>query len=214
MFYKLPKLSYAYDALEPYFDKKTMQIHHTKHHNTYITNANLALSKIPEVMQNMSVEMLLTNLNKVPEKQRYILRNNAGGHANHSLFWRILTPNANNPHGAIKCAIESNFINLENFRNQFDNYAKLHFGSGWIWLIINKYGKLLIKSTFNQDNPLAPKYLGGFESTPLLCIDVWEHAYYLKYQNRRVDYINAFWNLINWDFIENLYTTTLSKISR
>ncbi|WP_025733200.1 superoxide dismutase [Carnimonas nigrificans] len=204
MAYELPKLPYAYDALEPHFDKATMELHHTKHHQTYVTNANAALEKLPE-FANLSAEELVTKLADVPEASQTALRNNAGGHANHSLFWTILTPESEGaPVGDLKAAIDDTFGSFEKFQEQFTTAAKGRFGSGWAWLVV-KNGKLEIGSTANQDSPLSPKDFGGLDATPVLGLDVWEHAYYLNYQNRRPDYIGAFWKLVNWAEAEKRY---------
>ena len=199
MAFELPQLPYAYDALEPHIDKETMNIHHTKHHNTYVTKLNEALQGHDELL-NKSVEELVSNLDAVPENIRTAVRNNGGGHANHSLFWKLLTPNgASEPAGELAQAIESKFGSLEKFKEEFAAAAAGRFGSGWAWLVLNN-GELEITSTPNQDNPLSEG------KTPLLGLDVWEHAYYLNYQNRRPDYINAFWNVVNWDEVSKLYS--------
>lgn len=204
MAYELPKLPYAYDALEPHFDKATMEIHHTKHHQTYVTNANAALEKLPD-FANLSAEELVTKLADVPEASQTAIRNNAGGHANHSLFWTILTAESEgSPVGELKDAIDSTFGSFEKFQEQFATAAKGRFGSGWAWLVV-KNGKLEIGSTANQDSPLSSKAFGGLEATPVLGLDVWEHAYYLNYQNRRPDYISAFWKVVNWAEAEKRY---------
>ncbi|APB30959.1 MULTISPECIES: superoxide dismutase [Vagococcus] len=198
MTYTLPDLPYAYDALEPHIDELTMKLHHDKHHNTYVTNLNAAIEKHPELGQQ-SIEELITNLNDVPEDIRMAVRNNGGGHANHAFFWEIMGPNGGGePTGAIKGAIESAFGNYDNFKDQFLAAATGRFGSGWAWLVDND-GKLEIMSTPNQDSPLTEG------KTPLLGIDVWEHAYYKKYSNVRPDYVKAFFNVINWDEVNNRY---------
>lgn len=192
MAYKLPELPYAYDALEPHFDKETMNIHHTKHHNTYVTNLNNALEGNEELLSK-SVEELIANLDAVPEAARTAVRNNGGGHANHSLFWELLSPNGGgNPTGALAEAIDAKFGNFDAFKEEFAKAGATRFGSGWAWLVSNN-GELEITSTPNQDSPIMEG------KTPLLGLDVWEHAYYLNYQNRRPDYIAAFWNVVNWD---------------
>ncbi|MED1205126.1 superoxide dismutase SodA [Heyndrickxia acidicola] len=199
MAFELPQLPYAYDALEPHIDKETMNIHHTKHHNTYVTKLNEALQGHDELL-NKSVEEIVSNLDAVPENIRTAVRNNGGGHANHSLFWKLLTPNgAGKPAGDLAQAIESKFGSFEKFKEEFAAAAAGRFGSGWAWLVLNN-GELEITSTPNQDNPLSEG------KTPLLGLDVWEHAYYLNYQNRRPDYINAFWNVVNWDEVSKLYS--------
>ncbi len=197
MAFELPKLSYSFDALEPHIDAKTMEIHYGKHHNGYTNNLNNAISGT-ELEQN-TIEEILKSLNL----DNMALRNNAGGFFNHNLFWKIMGPNCGgNPSGEIEEAINSNFDSLENFKENFKKAAATRFGSGWAWLCVHDNGKLEICSTPNQDNPLMPIGCGG---NPILCIDVWEHAYYLNYQNRRPDYIEAFFNLINWDEVNNQY---------
>ncbi|EOH78930.1 superoxide dismutase [Enterococcus malodoratus] len=192
MAYTLPDLPYGYDALEPYIDVETMHLHHDKHHNTYVTNLNAAIEKYPELAEQ-SVEELVTNLNEVPEDIRTAVRNNGGGHANHSFFWKIMAPNAGGkPTGAIKDAIDEAFGSFEKMKEEFKTAATGRFGSGWAWLVLNN-GKLEITSTPNQDNPLTDG------KTPIIGLDVWEHAYYLKYKNVRPDYIAAFWDVVNWD---------------
>lgn len=192
MAYTLPDLPYGYDALEPYIDVETMHLHHDKHHNTYVTNLNAAIEKYPELGEQ-SIEELVTNLNEVPEDIRTAVRNNGGGHANHSFFWKIMAPNAGGePTGAIKDAIDQAFGSFEKMKEEFKTAATGRFGSGWAWLVLNN-GKLEITSTANQDNPLTDG------KTPIIGLDVWEHAYYLKYKNVRPDYIAAFWDVVNWD---------------
>ncbi|MDQ0213884.1 Fe-Mn family superoxide dismutase [Oikeobacillus pervagus] len=198
MAFELPKLPYAYDALEPHFDKETMEIHHTKHHNTYVTNLNNALEGNEELLSK-SVEEVIANLDAVPEASRTAVRNNGGGHANHSLFWQILSPNGGGePTGELAEAINKKFGSFESFKEEFKKAAASRFGSGWAWLIVNN-GELEITSTPNQDSPLMEG------KTPILGLDVWEHAYYLKYQNRRPDYIGAFWNVVNWEEVVKRY---------
>lgn len=190
--FTLPKLGYAYDALEPHIDAKTMEIHHSKHHQAYITNANTALASHP-ALQKTSAEEMVRNLGALPETVRTTVRNNVGGHVNHSFFWRVIGPNAGGmPKGPLAEAIGKSFGSFDAFKTQFGDAAAKQFGSGWAWLVA-KEGKLAITSTPNQDSPLS----NG--ATPLLGLDVWEHAYYLKYQNRRADYITAFWNVVQWD---------------
>ncbi|HDU6638485.1 TPA: superoxide dismutase [Listeria monocytogenes] len=192
MTYELLKLPYTYDALEPNFDKETMEIHYTKHHNTYVTKLNEAVAGHPE-LASKSAEELVTNLDSVPEDIRGAVRNHGGGHANHTLFWSILSPNGGGaPTGNLKAAIESEFGTFDEFKEKFNAAAAARFGSGWAWLVVND-GKLEIVSTANQDSPLSDG------KTPVLGLDVWEHAYYLKFQNRRPEYIDTFWNVINWD---------------
>jgi Fe-Mn family superoxide dismutase len=198
MTYTLPDLPYAYDALEPYIDEETMHLHHDKHHNTYVTNLNAAIEKHPE-LGGKTVEELLADFSSVPEDIQTAVRNNGGGHANHTFFWEILGPNAGGePTGAIKEAIEETFGSFEDFKEEFKTAATGRFGSGWAWLVV-KDGKLAITSTANQDSPL----MDG--QTPVLGLDVWEHAYYLKYKNVRPDYINAFWSVVNWDKVNEYF---------
>ena len=192
MAYTLPDLPYGYDALEPYIDVETMHLHHDKHHNTYVTNLNAAIEKYPE-LEEQSIEELMKNLNEVPEDIRTAVRNNGGGHANHSFFWKIMAPNAGGePTGAIKDAIDQALGSFEKMKEEFKTAATGRFGSGWAWLVLNN-GKLEITSTANQDSPLTDG------KTPIIGLDVWEHAYYLKYKNVRPDYIAAFWDVVNWD---------------
>ncbi|MCY8725402.1 superoxide dismutase SodA [Bacillus inaquosorum] len=199
MAYELPELPYAYDALEPHIDKETMTIHHTKHHNTYVTNLNKAVEG-NTALANKSVEELVADLNSVPENIRTAVRNNGGGHVNHKLFWTLLSPNGGGePTGALAEEINSVFGSFDKFKEQFAAAAAGRFGSGWAWLVVNN-GKLEITSTPNQDSPLSEG------KTPILGLDVWEHAYYLNYQNRRPDYISAFWNVVNWDEVARLYS--------
>ncbi len=191
--YELPPLPYAFDALEPHIDAQTMQIHHDRHHAAYINNANAALEGHPD-LQAKDVLDLLRHLDTVPESIRTTLRNNAGGHANHSLFWTILGPGkGGTPSGALAEGIRSTFGSFDAFKEQFAKAAAGRFGSGWAWLVVDRGGHLTITSTPNQDNPVMEG------QTPILGLDVWEHSYYLKYQNRRPDYIAAFWNVVNWD---------------
>jgi Fe-Mn family superoxide dismutase len=198
--FELPELPYAYDALEPHIDKETMNIHHTKHHNTYITNVNNALEGNEE-LQSKSVEELVSNLDAVPEAIRTAVRNNGGGHANHSLFWTILSPNGGGePTGDLASAINEKFGSYDKFKEAFAAAATTRFGSGWAWLVVNN-GELEVTSTPNQDSPLMEG------KTPILGLDVWEHAYYLNYQNRRPDYISSFWNVVNWDEVSNRYAS-------
>jgi Fe-Mn family superoxide dismutase len=191
MAHTLPPLPYPFDALEPHIDAKTMEIHHGKHHQAYVTNLSAALEKHPE-LQSKSVEDLIRGINSVPEDIRTAVRNNGGGHANHSMFWQIMAPNAGGaPTGAIADAIKSSFGSFDAFKEQFAKAAAGRFGSGWVW-VIDSGGKLAIESTPNQDSPL----MDG--KKPVFGLDVWEHAYYLKYQNRRPDYVTAWWNVANW----------------
>ena len=196
MSYSLPSLPYAYDALEPHFDKQTMEIHHTKHHQTYVNNANTVLEAYPELAQ-YSVEELIQDLDKVPADKRTFMRNNAGGHANHSLFWKGLKIGTTLG-GDLKAAIERDFGSVDKFQEEFEKAAATRFGSGWAWLVL-KGDKLAVVSTANQDSPLMGEAVAGASGFPIVGLDVWEHAYYLKYQNKRPDYIKAFWNVVNWD---------------
>ncbi len=194
MAFDLPKLAYAYDALEPHIDARTMEIHHTKHHQTYITNLNGAVEKTPE-LQGKSLEELLGGINSLPEGVRGVVRNHGGGTHNHNLFWEIMGPNAGGaPKGDLAKAIDASFKSFDDFKAEFTTAATTRFGSGWAWLV-KKGSGLAVISTANQDSPL----MDGM--TPILGLDVWEHAYYLNYQNRRPDYITAFWNVINWDAV-------------
>lgn len=198
MAYSLPELPYPKDALEPHIDAQTMEIHHGKHHNAYVTNVNAALEGSGVAEQ--SVEDLCRNIDKVPENIRTVVRNNGGGHANHSLFWKIMSPSGGGePSGDLAKAIESELGGFAAFKEAFTKAATTRFGSGWAWLSVTPAGKLVVESTPNQDNP----YMSG--NTPLLGIDVWEHAYYLKYQNRRPDYITAFYNVIDWKAVGERY---------
>ena len=198
--HELPQLPYAYDALEPHIDARTMEIHHTKHHQGYVNNLNAALEKHPE-LEKKSVEELLKDLNAIPEDIRTAVRNNGGGHANHSMFWPIMSPDGGGePEGALADAINSSFGSFSDFKDQFSKAAAGRFGSGWAWLCVDKGGKLTITSTPNQDNPVSD----GLR--PVLGLDVWEHAYYLKYQNRRPEYISAWWNIVNWKQVAKNYS--------
>ncbi len=198
MAFELPKLAYAYDALEPHIDARTMEIHHSKHHNAYVTNLNAAVDKTPE-LAGKSLEALLGNLNAVPEGVRTAIRNHGGGTYNHNLFWQIMGPKAGGaPKGELAKAIDTSFTSFDNFKVEFEKAAATRFGSGWAWLV-KKGSGLAVVSTANQDCPLSDGL------APLMAIDVWEHAYYLKYQNRRADYITAWWNVINWDAVAARY---------
>lgn len=189
---KLPELDYPHDALEPHIDARTMEIHHTKHHQGYVNNTNTALEKYPD-LQSKSVEELLSDLPALPEDVRLALRNNAGGHANHSLFWKVMAPGAGGePSGALADSILAEFGNFDSFKDTFSKAAATRFGSGWAWLVIDDSGGLKVRSTANQDSPIS----AGLK--PILGLDVWEHAYYLMYQNRRPDYVAAWWNVVNW----------------
>jgi Fe-Mn family superoxide dismutase len=199
MTFKLPELGYAYDALEPNIDAKTMEIHHTKHHQGYTNNLNNAI--LGTDLEGKSIEEILSNL----DLENAAVRNNGGGFYNHSLFWKIMNPeNKGRLSGELKTTIEKTFGSFENFKNEFAKAAATRFGSGWAWLCVYKGGKLEICSTANQDNPLMPNSL--CKGTPILALDVWEHAYYLKFQNRRPDYIQAFFNIINWNEVEKRFT--------
>ncbi|MGQ9863510.1 MAG: superoxide dismutase [Bacteroidia bacterium] len=203
MTFVLPSLPYAYDALEPYIDAQTMEIHYTKHHGTYVNNLNTALAKYPE-WQNRTIEDLLAHLSSVPEDIRTAVRNNGGGHANHAFFWKLLTPKSSKkPVGKLAAAIEVTYGSFEKFQELFTQAAMGRFGSGWAWLVWQE-GKLAIGSTPNQDNPLMD--IADFRGVPIVGLDVWEHAYYLRYQNRRADYIAAWWNVVNWEEAEVRYT--------
>ena len=202
MKHELPALPYAFDALEPHIDARTMEIHHGKHHAAYVNNLNAALEKHPE-LQSKPLDELIGDLAKVPEDIRVTVRNNGGGHYNHSLFWQLLSSKGGKPAGSVVKAIEGTFGGLDAFKEQFGKAAVGRFGSGWAWLCV-KDGKLCICSSPNQDNP----HMKGISECPgkiVLGLDVWEHAYYLKYQNRRADYIGAWWNVVNWDKVEELY---------
>ncbi len=201
MAFSLPPLPYAYNALEPHIDERTMQIHHDKHHQGYVTKLNAALEGHAD-LQKKSLDELISNLDAVPENIRTAVRNNGGGHSNHSLFWVIMTPGGSSkPTGALAPAINDAFKGLDAFKEQFGAAAAGRFGSGWAWLVLDNQGKLGIESTPNQDSPLMVGKL------PVMGIDVWEHAYYLKYQNKRADYIAAWWNVVNWDEVGKRYDT-------
>ncbi|WP_298869273.1 superoxide dismutase [uncultured Gimesia sp.] len=203
MAYSLPDLPYAYDALEPHIDAKTMEIHHSKHHQAYITKANAALEGHSDLAAK-SIEDLVSDLSAVPEAIRGAIRNNGGGHANHSLFWTVMSPNGGGaPSGELADAINSTFGSLDAFKEQFSNAAATRFGSGWAWLSVDG-GNLIVESTPNQDTPLSEG------RTPILGLDVWEHAYYLNYQSRRPDYITGFYNVINWDEVAKRYAAAKS----
>ncbi len=206
MAHTLPTLPYAYDALEPYIDAQTMEIHHTKHHQAYVNNLNAALEKHPE-LQEVALERLISNLASVPDDIRETVRNNGGGHANHSLFWTVMKPGGGGePGGDLAAAIQQAFGSFANFKDTFTKAAAGRFGSGWAWLSLNAFGRLVVHSTPNQDNPRMEGLI------PLLGLDVWEHAYYLKYQNRRADYIQAWWNVVNWDQVAANYAKALAAV--
>ncbi|MDX9723773.1 MAG: superoxide dismutase [Myxococcota bacterium] len=198
--HKLPELAYDYAALEKSIDARTMEIHHTKHHNGYVTNLNKALEAVGGIWAEASIDTLMTKLDELPEAQRTAIRNNGGGHYNHSLFWTVLSPKGGGePAAELRAAIDTTFGSFDNFKQQFSAAAATRFGSGWAWLNV-KDGKLLVSSTPNQDNPLMDR-----SGLPILGLDVWEHAYYLRYQNRRPDYIAAFWDVVDWDAVAKRY---------
>ena len=203
--FNLPKLPYEYDALEPHIDKLTMEIHHGKHHQAYVTNLNKALETIdPNVLKNISS---LEDIFGIMDKMPVAVRNNAGGHSNHSLFWTLMKPHGGGiPPDKLAEAINATYGSFEEFKKQFADAAMKRFGSGWAWLVVNK-GKLSIGSTANQDHPMMHLDALEIKGTPVLALDVWEHAYYLKNQNRRADYINSFWNVVNWETANNLFTS-------
>jgi Fe-Mn family superoxide dismutase len=197
MAYELPPLPYPKDALEPSFDALTMEIHHDKHHGAYVTNLNKAVAGKPD-LEKKSIEQLIGSLASVPDDIRGPVRNNGGGHANHSMFWKLLGPKAGGaPTGALATAITSAFGSFDSLKEKIEAAGMARFGSGWAWLVVNG-GKLEVCSTANQDSPLMGKAIAGCEGKPVFGVDVWEHAYYLKYQNKRADYLKAFWNVINW----------------
>ena len=199
MAHKLPELPYGYDALEPYIDSRTMEIHHSKHHQGYVNNLNAALGKYSE-LQDKPVEDLISDLNSIPEDIRTAVRNNGGGHANHSLFWPCMKlGGGGEPSGELADAINGKFGNFDNFKEEFSKAAATRFGSGWAWLSVDNDGNLTVTSTPNQDSPISEGL------NPILGLDVWEHAYYLNYQNRRPDYIKAWWNVVNWDQASDNY---------
>lgn len=203
MAHVLPALPYANNALEPHIDETTMMIHHDRHHNAYVTNLNAALESAPE-LQGLSIDELISDLNRVPEGIRMAVRNNGGGHANHSLFWEVIGPNAGGaPSGALAAAIDAELGGFDKFKEDFAKAGATRFGSGWAWLSVTPAGKLVVSSTPNQDSPVMEG------NTPILGMDVWEHAYYLKYQNKRPDYIAAFWNVVNWSAVEARYTAAV-----
>jgi Fe-Mn family superoxide dismutase len=200
MAYELPPLPYPFNALEPHIDAKTMEIHHDKHHQAYITNANNALKDHPDLAAK-PVDELIANLSQVPESIRTVVRNNAGGHSNHSFFWKIMAPNAGGaPKGKLAEAITATFGSVDAFKEKLQAAGASRFGSGWAWLVVNKEGKLEITSTPNQDSPI----MEGLK--PVIGIDVWEHSYYLLYQNKRPDYLKAWWNVVNWDQAEKNFS--------
>ncbi len=194
----LPKLPYAYDALEPYIDTETMTIHHDKHHATYVANVNAALEKHPEIGEDL--ETLLADVDSIPADIRQAVINNGGGHLNHALFWELLSPEKQEPTAQVLAAIEEAFGSFDEFKATFTQAATTRFGSGWAWLVVNENGKLEVLSTANQDTPISQG------KAPILALDVWEHAYYLKYRNVRPDYIKAFFDVINWEKVAELYS--------
>ncbi|GJA15412.1 superoxide dismutase [Aeromonas caviae] len=204
MSHTLPALPYAYDALEPHIDAKTMEIHHSRHHQTYVTNLNAALADLPELAA-LPLEALLARIDSLPAQVQGAVRNHGGGHANHSLFWQVMSPaGGGEPGGELAAAIERDLGGLEAFKQAFTQAALSRFGSGWAWLVVDGRGKLQVVSSANQDSPL----MEGL--TPILGLDVWEHAYYLKYQNKRPDYIAAFYNVIDWDEVARRYVAALA----
>ncbi|WMJ69454.1 superoxide dismutase [Stenotrophomonas sp. 24(2023)] len=204
MSYTLPPLPYAVDALEPHFDARTMDIHHSKHHQAYVNNLNAALEQAG-LPATQPVEALIAQLDALPEPVRAVVRNNGGGHANHSLFWSVLSANGGAPQGELAAAIDRDLGGFDAFRTAFSKAAQTRFGSGWAWLTSDRDGTLRVESSPNQDNPLMGAAAGQSGNTPILGLDVWEHAYYLHYQNRRPDYIGAFFNLIHWDEVGRRY---------
>ena len=209
MAFELPKLPYAPNALEPHIDAKTMEIHHGKHHQAYINNANNALKDHAD-LANLDVNTLIADLSKVPEAIRGAIRNNAGGHSNHSFFWTVMGPGKGGaPKGQLAAAIDAQLGSFAKLKEDFAKAGATRFGSGWAWLVVGTDKKLSIGSTANQDSPLMGKAVAGIEGKPVLGLDVWEHAYYLNYQNRRPDYITAFWNVVDWDAAEANYQAAL-----
>ncbi|TVP80585.1 MAG: superoxide dismutase [Puniceicoccaceae bacterium] len=208
MSHELPNLPYAYDALEPHFDARTMEIHHSKHHNAYITNLNAAIAGTD--LEAKSIDDLIGDLSKVPAEKRAAVRNNGGGHANHSFFWKILSPDGGGaPVGALAAAIDAELGGLDAFKEAFAKAGATRFGSGWAWLVVKADGSLAVTSTPNQDSPLM-KGVAEVEGQPVIGLDVWEHAYYLKYQNLRPKFIEAFWNLVDWNAAEANYKSAKS----
>lgn len=203
MAYELPALDYAYDALEPHIDARTMEIHHSKHHQAYVTNLNAALASTE--LANASICDLLADLSAVPENARMAVRNNGGGHANHSFFWKIIRPDGGGaPGGTLAAAIDAELGGFDAFKQSFAKAGATRFGSGWAWLVVTAEGQLAVTSTPNQDNPCM-RGIADVEGKPVIALDVWEHAYYLKYQNMRPNYIAAFWNVVDWDAAEANY---------
>ena len=207
----LPPLPYAHDALEPHIDAKTMEIHHGKHHQAYITNLNNALAGKPD-LEAKDILTLISDLSVVPEDIRMAVRNNGGGHANHAFFWNVMGPGSGGaPQGALAAAIDRDFGSFDAFKEAFAKAGATRFGSGWAWLVTDAGGKLSVCSTANQDSPLMGKAVAGCEGTPVLGCDVWEHAYYLNYQNRRPDYLQAFWNVVRWDAVAANYAAATTS---
>lgn len=205
MAFTLPPLPYAFDALEPYIDARTMELHYTKHHQKYVDELNAAVAQYPE-LEKLSLVAMLKHLDNIPEAVRTAIRNNGGGHENHSMFWLLMTKNGGGePTGVIKQEIERAFGSFDRFKELFNAAAKTRFGSGWAWLSVDSAGQLKVTSTANQDNPLSEGL------TPILGLDVWEHAYYLKYQNKRPDYITAWWHVVNWSQVESNYKKAIKK---
>ena len=203
MAHTLPELPYAYDALEPHIDAMTMEIHHSRHHNTYVTNLNAALEGTG--LEDVPVEELVANLDRVPEEKRQAVINNGGGHANHSMFWQMMSPNGGGqPQGDVASAIDAELGGLDAFKEAFKKAALGRFGSGWAWLSVTPEKKLVVENTLNQDSPLM------HGNTPVLGLDVWEHAYYLKFQNKRPDYVDAFFNVVNWEDVERRYQAAIA----
>lgn len=203
MAHTLPELPYAYDALEPHIDAMTMEIHHSRHHNTYVTSLNAALEGTG--LEDVPVEELVANLDRVPEEKRQAVINNGGGHANHSMFWQMMSPNGGGqPQGDVAKAIEAELGGLDAFKEAFKKAALGRFGSGWAWLSVTPEKKLVVENTLNQDSPLM------HGNTPVLVLDVWEHAYYLKFQNKRPDYVEAFFNVVNWEDVERRYQAAIA----
>lgn len=210
MAYELPPLPYAYDALEPHFDARTMEIHHTKHHQTYVTSLNNAVNDAG--IEPVAVEELIKDIGALPPAAQTAVRNHGGGHANHALFWTVLSPKGGGaPTGKLADAINNDLGGFERFKEQFIKAAQTRFGSGWAWLTVGKDGKLLVENSANQDSPLMGDFVGLSGGTPILGLDVWEHAYYLNYQNRRPDYISAFFNIINWEDVERRYEQAVTS---
>jgi Fe-Mn family superoxide dismutase len=209
MAYELPKLAYAYNALEPHIDARTMEIHYSKHHQAYVNNVNALLKDLP-ALAALDVNVLIADLGKVPDGIRGGVRNNAGGHSNHTFFWTILGPGKGGaPKGDLASAISATLGGFDKFKEDFGKAATTRFGSGWAWLVVTPDKKLAVGSTANQDSPLMGKAVAGIEGKPVIGLDVWEHAYYLQYQNRRPDYIAAFWKVVDWDAAEKNYQAAL-----